>query len=143
MTEVELAYLAGFFDGEGCVLIYHRRDQIGHELIVNVSQTTREPLARFQRAFGGSIGVSRRKSEHHRQTYAWRASSRAARLCLNALRPYMTVKAEQVDVALAPELMWGSPPHLRLPEGVSAKRDEAKYHLQMLKRAPETVESLE
>jgi hypothetical protein len=68
----ELAWAAGFFDGEGCIT--HRRDRAWISIAMSVSQSDRQPLDRFQRAVGG-IGVVRgpyrQKASHHKPYWVW------------------------------------------------------------------------
>lgn len=49
----ELAWAAGFFDGEGSTSASHNRPGGPGHLSVAVGQTNRETLERFQRAVGG------------------------------------------------------------------------------------------
>ena len=44
----ELAWAAGFFDGEGCFCF----SEAGQYVCVSITQTEREPLDRFERAVG-------------------------------------------------------------------------------------------
>jgi hypothetical protein len=50
----EVAWAAGFFDGEGCVsLARPNRGRVVHGLVLSVRQVRREPLERFRAAIGG------------------------------------------------------------------------------------------
>lgn len=77
-TETELAWAAGFFDGEGWTTVSGRYVQIG------VTQVEQQPLERFLKAVGwGSISRSRR-------TAAWRVSGEGAYRVIEALWPYLS-----------------------------------------------------
>ncbi len=63
MNREELAWAAGFFDGEGCILAYRRKKLDGSrrelaDLRFAVVQTDLRPLQRFHEAIGG-IGTIR------------------------------------------------------------------------------------
>lgn len=96
----EVAWAAGFFDGEGCVSIaksarkgqplpYYRADLI-------VSNTSREPLDRFAGLFGGRVVVVRLAQHKRKLTYGWKTTgtSHSAKVLLELL-PWLTCKREQ------------------------------------------------
>ena len=49
LSREDLAWAAGFFDGEGCFSF----SEAGHYICVSIGQTDREPLDRFRIAVGG------------------------------------------------------------------------------------------
>ena len=109
--DVELAYLAGFFDGEGSISILNKGPRkLG--LHLQVSQTVKEPLDRFQERFGGSIHLtSRGQSPFSRKPiWAWHAGPRDGATALAALLPYLLVKREQAEVAIEfqSRMKWGT-----------------------------------
>jgi LAGLIDADG-like domain len=59
MKQTELAWAAGFFDGEGCFA--NNGTKYG-TMRVNVSQITREPLERFQKALGVEATIHFKKN---------------------------------------------------------------------------------
>jgi len=92
-----MAYLAGFFDGEGSITVRPGR----RTFTLTVVQVDIRPLKLFKEAFGGT--VSRRTaptSPRHQQSYRWDIYA-GSWLVLYALRPYLIVKAEAADRALA------------------------------------------
>jgi hypothetical protein len=95
-TPIDLAYLAGFFDGEGCV----RAREDGHIGVV-VSQVGAVPLSRFQELFGGNVRELRRPaSPLWRSVSQWALYGRRSINFLEAVLPYLTVKAEQARLAI-------------------------------------------
>jgi len=61
----DLAYIAGFFEGEGCVLIQRRKTsktvhKILHFLHIEISQVDVKPLLKIQKVFGGRIYYDKR-----------------------------------------------------------------------------------
>lgn len=106
MTEIEKAYIAGFFDGEGSVAINKRRGAPPC-LSVRIFQSEETILHWVKAVFGGG-SIHRRspnRSDHAvketRPRYQWAADSAAAREFLTAIRPFVKVKSQQVDLALA------------------------------------------
>jgi len=93
----ELAYLAGFFDGEGSIAITRSNNR--YTMKVEVTQLDPAPLIRFQSRFGGSL-FRKPDRRGYRSMISWVVVAGGAEHMLNALRPYMSVKREQADVAL-------------------------------------------
>ena len=99
-----LSYLAGFFDGEGCILARKRGNSA--ELALDVTQVSTEPLSMFCEEFGGAVTTQYRGTE---VIYRWRLYGRARiELALQELLPYLRVKREQARLAL--ELIFALPP---------------------------------
>jgi len=95
--ETNLAYLAGFFDGEGCITVRPGR----RTFTLTVVQVDPRPLELFRQTFGGRVAErSKPTSPNHQQVYRWDIYA-GSWLVLNALRPYLIVKAEAADRALA------------------------------------------
>lgn len=103
-----LAWAAGFFDGEGCVLVeLSKNKECRHGmrtvLHVNVTQTSLYCLELFQERFGGSLKVYEHCSPGNlRQSvqYVWLARNKPAMDFLKAIYPYTVVKREQVAAAM-------------------------------------------
>ncbi len=102
----ELAYLAGFFDGEGCVMINRNRKAYGPErkprqyvraMAVNTSGT---PLYKLNELFGGHVTLLKRKNDAHKDIYRWEIICRPAAVFLYTIQPYLTIKYELIDLAL-------------------------------------------
>jgi len=96
-----LAYLAGFFDGDGHVIISRRRASdysrgVLFLLQAGVSNTNRDVLEEFHDLAGGGCIHSRKQ----RQNFEWIISARAASRFLQAVYPYLRLKQTEVEVAL-------------------------------------------
>jgi hypothetical protein len=92
------AYLAGFFDGEGCVMT--RRGSGGYwELRLSVGQIDPAPLYLLQGRFGGGI-YRKSKGLLGRQVWAWVITGDKAAKALEALAPHLIVKRDQALLAL-------------------------------------------
>lgn len=86
------AYVAGFFDGEGCLMIYQDRGY--YRIRVALGQKTPEVLQEIQRFIKvGRIGLA--KTGH----YYLRIDQRAhIRHFLDIIRPYAIVKKQHIQV---------------------------------------------
>lgn len=106
-AQTELAWAAGFFDGEGCVTSFNDRHPPFRkrvQLIVGQSGTT-EHLERFARAVGcGNISGPYRSvgRENRADRYAWQVSGRKAMRVMELLRPYLcTPKLAKLEAVVA------------------------------------------
>jgi hypothetical protein len=92
-------YIAGFFDGEGCVDIRYMTTHGGRynrfTMRCTISQVYRKPLEMIQDRFGGSISPRRNGNIHY---YVLEGLS--ANRFLETIRPHLIVKADEADVAL-------------------------------------------
>jgi len=111
MTELELAWAAGIFDGEGYVCLKELRPNV-FQLEVGVGNTDMRLIGRFKGWFGGHthIRLAEEQGPLSRKPIAyWRVTSRAAGEFLQIVRPYSVVKAEQIDLALATRVLMSKP----------------------------------
>ena len=111
--QTELAWAAGFFDGEGCAHSYHPKDRKGTirtdwiSYVLNVSQCERTTLERFQKAVNG-LGTIRgpytNKSDNYKtkQRYEWVSSRKVDVFRIaDLLQPYLSEpKRKQIASAL-------------------------------------------
>jgi hypothetical protein len=131
MTDIELGWAAGFYEGEG----YCRSRKGGGGLEINVGQNDRRPLNKLRRLFGGSVTldrwrcerVKRLKLNHNSKFFYWRIGGHAARKFLEAVYPFVASqhKQKQINEALAVPLVvrrWS-----RNPERLAAMREAVKH----------------
>jgi hypothetical protein len=89
---MKTSYLAGFFDGEGCIYIATVRQKYKRVRVTANQTKDIRPLLEFQRRFGGRIYV-RPESERYRGTTIWNLNKQAQVLeFLLTLEPYLVVK---------------------------------------------------
>lgn len=100
MTDWTDPYIAGFFDGEGSIMIL-RRPNRHYELATKITQVDPKPLCIMQSRFGGSLGIKKPTGTAHRPASQLQLASRASYEMLKALRPYLVVKDLEADVAIA------------------------------------------
>jgi LAGLIDADG endonuclease len=86
-SKIELAWAAGFFDGEGCS--YLQKTSVGHRrLRANITQKDIRPLERFQQVVGmGTIYGPRPQPPHTYYLYFNRRNSIAL---FELLWPYLS-----------------------------------------------------
>src|SRR5262245_35104342 len=96
---LSMQYIAGLFDGEGCIGFSRVRTTIFiRTLVVN---TNRDILERLRDIFGGDIAPLAYRKDGWKPSYQWRLSwSRAIRF-LDAISPWLVIKAPQVELAFA------------------------------------------
>ncbi len=96
VTKTDIAWLAGFFDGEGCVMIRKRRLRWESMLrFVNSSW----PIMRYISELTGGCLSIRQKDQPHNQFEVCLQHKRAERWAI-LMRPYLRIKADEVDLLL-------------------------------------------
>lgn len=97
-TDIELAYVAGFFDGEGCVYLNALKNG-GASLRVKISQKDKRPLEYIRSIFGGSVCVSRNK-KWATECWNWSVSAAQGERFLKLVQPFCLVKKEAIEIGL-------------------------------------------
>lgn len=125
-------YIAGFFDGDGCV-------QIGNDYVLNVSIENKNfnILKYIQNFFGGSIYEDKKKC-----TWIWQIQSSNSLEFLETIKHYMIEKEEQIKMAIEylRVKQWGRKGRgKRLHESEILKREYYKNMLRLLKEKSEQV----
>lgn len=89
-------WLAGFFDGEGCIYIPKQG------VDVSISNTNGEVIrAIFERVGVGFIEITTHGNLSWKPKHSWRVKTYVeAHAVLKLLRPYLVLKAEKADIAL-------------------------------------------
>ncbi len=103
--ELLSAWAAGFFDGEGCIIIYKDRrkykDKVYdyYRLIIDCAQIVKDPLVLLQNNWGGSLShIS--ASSNPQPIWKWRVCGENAKPFLEDILCYTTVKTSQIEIAL-------------------------------------------
>jgi len=107
MNELRLSYLAGLFDGEGCIVVskYKRKDRDGSKdyycLRLKVANKNYEVIDLYREVFGyGSVYQDKRSD-----VWEWSlTSSGKIKEILTTLLPFLIVKRKQAVEALTFEL---------------------------------------
>lgn|SRR3990167_484751 len=92
-----VSYLAGFFDGEGCVYIARKGN--GYYLIVTIQQVDSTPLVLIKNTYGGSL-LKRQEKLRKRPIHILRLQNKMAIRFLEDIYPFCIVKRIEVAIAL-------------------------------------------
>jgi hypothetical protein len=100
-----LIYMAGFFDGEGCIGINKTTSatkSFGYRVEVQISQVKKEPLLFFQEKYGGGVYLDKRSliNKNWQDCWHWCIAGRAAKKCLNDLLPFLINNKNKAKIAL-------------------------------------------
>lgn len=91
----DLAWAAGFLDGEGCFSIKVKNSKPHEPFIAAFQKATGEPIYKLQEMFGGAVRVIS-------DGWEWRISgATSVRNALPLLIPYLVVKWTQADLLLS------------------------------------------
>ena len=104
----ELAWAAGFFDGEGYINIQRRHQKFngksyrGHYLRIGINHVAPGPLYEMQRLFGGSIEVQNplTVTGNRKPRHRWVTSSNNAKEALIKMLPYMKNKNKVASLGI-------------------------------------------
>lgn len=98
------AWLAGFFDGEGCIQV----PKVGID--VSIAGTERAVIEAIQTKLGvGTITEVTYDRPEWRTKYHWRVRNYPqAQMVLRMMRPFLTIKAAKADEALVRTAAWGT-----------------------------------
>ncbi len=105
MDRVELAYAAGYFDGEGMVTISKSVGSYGIRVVL--SNTYKPTVEWLHENFGGVVSRAFKGSSKWRQAWRWQASGFVAYNFLIQVYSYLREKAPQADEALAFYRLYG------------------------------------
>ena len=118
----DLAWAAGFFDGEGSVSIKRlpwpttrpslRASSI-YGLRIILGNRNSEPVFWLKDHFGGSVHVRHFSNPKHAPAFVWVAASRVAASFLSQILPYLKVKSEIARLGLELQESMGKLPHVR------------------------------
>lgn len=99
--------MAGFFDGEGCVMFS------GGTIRVVITNTYRPMLKWLEGAFGGTVlEMATGSGLGYRRLFRWQISGKNAATFLSDIVQYLGEKREQAEIALA---LPSIPPCERVP----------------------------
>jgi hypothetical protein len=107
LTTEELAYIAGFFDGEGSITIHEnwrpspRGKSPNHTLQVSIGNTDPQILAWIHAVFGGSLTIRPSTKPRHREVTQWIIRSNGASTFLRAVLAFLRMKKEQALIGIS------------------------------------------
>jgi LAGLIDADG endonuclease len=137
-TNEELAYLAGFIDGEGSISIFSSSSKSKGKiyprlrLILSAYNTNEAVLQWIKSRFGGTVIRVKRSRRQHKQCYAWNTGWQNASSVLQAAMPFLRVKKPQAELFIAcanTSKKWGLP---GVPKNVVAFRESLAAKISIL-----------
>ncbi len=102
----ELAWAAGFFDGEGFVSIqkrqtkYKEKTYVGYYLRIGINHVAPEPLQEIHRLFGGTLTFSDKVVGNRKPRWRWQTNCGNAASTLKQLMPYLKNKNKVASIGL-------------------------------------------
>jgi len=107
MSNVNFAYAAGLFDGEGCIQIVNDKSQGWNswKLMIQMTSTSIKSINKMIGLFGGSYREHRRGYDSDNMiprfvAYHWALTSVNAYNALKKIKPFLVEKKEQADIAM-------------------------------------------
>ena len=142
-----LPWVAGFFDGEGCVSVLRssraNHNDYNHRLFVSLTQQDNRALIQVKDRFGGSLLCDQNRGQtggyKRHLIWRWRAHNSTAYDFLQTIAPYCMVKDRQVTLALEWPEPYVSYVGRPVPRHVWTKRNEIML---ALKEARQSVKEL-
>jgi hypothetical protein len=130
LSEHQRAYLAGHFDGEGCIRMRRKRNSYGPSLSVTAAYLP--VLNLYQQHFGGEI--RRRRKSANKQLWVWiTIRYDECRYFLETIGPLLMEKADQAQLLLQFIQVRGVHPMFRPPPEVRQFSHEIAKQIAALK----------
>lgn len=102
MTEVEAAFFAGLFEGEGSIILTQRNRPGGGTVKITIANTFIPLLERAREIAGvGPIRVREQANPIHLPAGTWETNGESALEILRQIRPFLISRAERADAVLA------------------------------------------
>ena len=106
ISKITLAYIAGIFDGEGCVSISKEKERTtikgySYRLRVIVGNTNEWLIKFLQSQFGGNIVLRQPRMPWYKPIWQWQIGAKLAQVFLEALLPYLQLKKHQAELGIA------------------------------------------
>jgi hypothetical protein len=100
ITRENKAYIAGFIDADGSIMIERRKDKRSffkylHTPRITAVSITKEVLEYISNLYGGNVNLVKRKKKRfktERPTYAWGISGKRAITLARDIMPYLKIK---------------------------------------------------
>jgi hypothetical protein len=105
MKACDYAYMAGLFDGEGCIQLLKQTVRKNGQttplyLIISIRNTDSAVMRWVADVWGGRLDDVKAYSRNCSRSWYWTQCSNEALATLQLIRPYLKIKAEECDVAL-------------------------------------------
>jgi len=132
---IDIRYLAGFIDGEGCIEIHrNKRGKDYFNLRLDITQVYKPVLASIQKDYGGYLIRSHgpRPNKSSRWYVEW--SGEKAKDLIKLVLPYLIVKKKQAKLAMKfPYVRRGGDPRVRHRYSIEDRKLRKSIYTQMKK----------
>ena len=121
----DLAWAAGFIDGEGTISVYGRSDRINEfRVTIQAVNTKRAALEKLQGMFGGTVHDMHRVTpgKNWKPSFYWTLSYEKAAAAIRLLLPFLVIKRPQAELALEARAFVGQPGRKRGESQVQSLR---------------------
>jgi len=132
ISPYDIAYLAGLFDGEGCVrlaVINRGKEQKRGQnrsvyLGVEIGNTYEPILHWLKDNFGGHVYKVKRSNLKYSQMWSWHLHGDSLKLLISLILPYSRIKKEELSLLLIAVNMKRGPSNKMHPESYYDKIEE-------------------
>lgn len=104
MRDVQLGYIAGMLDGEGCIYLKpvkaNSKRNFTYDLTVNIYNTNKESLIFISSLIGGYIYLNQKPVKKYKPCYRLVLHGKKAGELLTVVLPYLIIKKAQAILAL-------------------------------------------
>ena len=142
MSKIDYAYAAGIIDGEGCIAITDasptNKGGQSWKISVEVDATSKKMIDKIVGILGGNCKMLRIRPIMHFAQYRWVLYGRKAYEALKKVKPYLTEKKPQADLAIQFYIHQSRCKYYRgktLSNEIISKRKAMKQRLKELKTA--------
>jgi hypothetical protein len=142
LTELQLSYVAGLFDGEGSIGIYEigiPRAGFGvrpaFHFQVQIANTYWPIIQWLTDTVGGRCGKKSFGKDHWQQGYVWRLTGANAEYFMRVLEPYCIIKKPQIAIALSFRSKFNQPRGIMQPTDMIQEKRAMILELKAAKRA--------
>lgn len=99
-NNIDRAYLAGFFDGEGSIGVYASGSG-ALRIRTTITSTNLDVLEAFQEMIGmGTVRQRKTAKSNHKDAFDWRLGGKDTHELLKIIRPFVRVKAYECMLGL-------------------------------------------
>jgi hypothetical protein len=108
VTDVQLAYLAGFIDGEGSIGIVSIAKHKRYVTQIAAYNTNPVPIELLSRLFGGKVRLRKwKQNKKWKDGYEWKLTALKAATVIRAIQPYLLIKSKQAELVLKAQSLKG------------------------------------
>ena len=133
MNRLDLAYVAGLIDGEGCVHLCVTRGTYRARVTVGMTEPAIPLLQWLHNSLGGSLTKSRQATSTWSAAWVWTLTGTAAADLLKSIQPYLRMKQEQARLVLEVEAVRNGLP--RRPNGSGSWTPTARLECEEIKKS--------